>query len=70
MIAPNPFFVDRGFGVLVYEQARTLMKQGVHVEVASYHSGRDVEGIRIHRAARFPGYDETRIGTLRAQKVI
>ncbi len=62
MIAPNPFFVDRGFSVLVYEQARALIERGVHVEVVSYHSGRDVEGFRIHRAARFPGYAEGRIG--------
>jgi glycosyltransferase involved in cell wall biosynthesis len=64
MIAPGPFFVDRGFGVLVYEQARALQRRAVHVEVACYPSGRDVPDLPIHRVRALPfvGYEESRIG--------
>lgn len=62
MIAPGPFFVDRGFGVAVYEQVNALQRRGLHVEVVSYHSGRDLPNMTVHRALRFPGYDATRIG--------
>jgi glycosyltransferase involved in cell wall biosynthesis len=62
MIAPGPFFVDRGFGVSVYEQARALQQRGVRVEIVCYPSGRDVPGVRAHRAWPLPGYDATRIG--------
>ncbi len=62
MVAPGPFFVDRGFGVAVYEQSRALSKRGIRVEVVCYSSGRDLPDVRIHRAWRFPGYDATKIG--------
>lgn len=62
IVAPGPFFVDRGFGVAVYEQARALTNRGVNVEIVSYSSGREMPDVRIHRARRFPGYDATKIG--------
>jgi glycosyltransferase involved in cell wall biosynthesis len=62
MIAPGPFFVDRGFGVSVYEQARALQRRGARVEVVCYPSGRDVPDVRTHRAWPLPGYDASRIG--------
>jgi len=62
MVAPGPFFVDRGFGVLVLEQARALLGKGVHVEVVAYHSGRDLEDVVIHRTLPFPGYGDSKIG--------
>jgi glycosyltransferase involved in cell wall biosynthesis len=62
MIAPGPFFVDRGFGVSVYEQARALQRRGARVEVVCYQSGRDVPDVRAHRAWPLPGYDASRIG--------
>ena len=62
MIAPGPFFVDRGFGVAVYEQSRALIRRGMRVEVVSYASGRALPGVQIHRAAPFPGYGANKIG--------
>ena len=62
IIAPGPFFVDRGFGVAVYEQSRALIRRGIQVEVVCYSSGRDLPDVRIHRAARFPGYGASKIG--------
>ncbi len=62
MIAPGPFFVDRGFGVSVYEQARALHQRGVRVEVVCYPSGRDVADVKVHRTWPVPGYDAGRVG--------
>jgi len=62
MIAPGPFFVDRGFGVSVHEQAQALQHRGMRVEVACYPAGRDRPGVKTHRVWRFPGYDASRIG--------
>jgi glycosyltransferase involved in cell wall biosynthesis len=62
MIAPGPFFVDRGFGVSLYEQARALQQRGIEVEVVSYPSGREVPEVRTHRTLPLPGYDATRVG--------
>lgn len=62
VIAPGPFFVDRGFGVVVYEQARALRRRGIDVEVVCYPSGRDLPDVRIHRTFPLPGYDASRIG--------
>ena len=39
MVAPNPFFVDRGFSVHVFEQARALRERGHNVAFAAYHCG-------------------------------
>ena len=62
MIAPGPFFVDRGFGVSVSEQAHALQQRGARVEVVCYASGRNVPDVRAHRAWALPGYDASRIG--------
>jgi glycosyltransferase involved in cell wall biosynthesis len=62
MIAPGPFFVDRGFGVSVYEQARALARRKFDVDIVCYPSGRDLPPIAIHRAWPLPGYDASSIG--------
>lgn len=62
MIAPNPFFVDRGFSVQVYEQARELMRLGHRVTICTYHCGRDLAGLDIRRTPNIPWYTAERIG--------
>lgn len=62
MVAPNPFFVDRGFSVRVYEQARELMRLGHRVTVCAYHCGRDLPGFDIRRIPSVPWYTEDRVG--------
>lgn len=62
MIAPNPFFVDRGFSVQVYEQARALQELGHEVVFSTYHCGRDIEGFRFFRTRNIPWYHENRVG--------
>jgi glycosyltransferase involved in cell wall biosynthesis len=54
MLAPTPFFGDRGCHVRILEEARALRPHGVEVLVATYHVGRDVLGVRTARTPRLP----------------
>ncbi len=62
MLAPNPFFVDRGFSVRVYEEARALRDLGHDVTIVAYHCGRDLDGFRIYRSWPVPWYGEEATG--------
>ena len=62
MIAPNPFFADRGFSVRLYEQVRELTNMGHRVTVCTYHCGRDLPGLDIRRIPPIPWYGADRIG--------
>lgn len=62
MVAPNPFFVDRGFSVHVYEQARALRELGHEVIFTTYHCGRDPGSFRVMRSLQIPWYKETETG--------
>src|SRR5260370_37888047 len=61
-IAPTPFFVDRGGHVQIYEQARALIKLGNTLELCTYHIGRDMPEIPIHRITNIPWYKKTDAG--------
>ncbi len=56
MIAPTPFFSDRGCHVRIEEEARLIQGLGHHVEILTYGLGRDRSGLSIHRITRLPGY--------------
>jgi glycosyltransferase involved in cell wall biosynthesis len=56
VIAPTPFFADRGCHVRIYEEITLLQDLGYRVEVCTYHHGRDVPGIRTRRTPRIPWY--------------
>lgn len=45
MLAPTPYFADRGCHVRIYEEARALIALGHEVLIVTYHLGRDMEGI-------------------------
>ncbi|HEX7088328.1 MAG TPA: glycosyltransferase [Vicinamibacterales bacterium] len=62
MIAPTPFFGDRGCHVRILEEVRALRTQGIDTEVVTYPVGRDVPGLRIHRAAAMPGVTVRAVG--------
>lgn len=49
MIAPTPFFSDRGCHVRILEEAKVLQSLGHQVTISTYHIGKDVEGIEIRR---------------------
>ena len=57
VIAPTPFFADRGTHIRILEEALALEKLGHKITLATYHIGRDIQGEvktrmdirRIHR---------------------
>lgn len=62
MIAPTPFFADRGCHVRIYEEARALIALGHEVRIATYHLGRDMEGITASRIPHIPWYGKLEAG--------
>lgn len=62
MIAPTPFFADRGGHVRIYEEARALQALRHQVEICTYHLGDDRPGIPTHRSLRIPWYNKLSAG--------
>ncbi len=62
MIAPTPFFADRGCHVRIYEETRALQTMGCQVEICTYHLGSNRPGLVIHRTVRVPWYTKTSAG--------
>lgn len=62
MIAPTPFFADRGCHVRIYEEARAVQSLGNTVEIVTYHLGRDLPGITTHRIPQIPWYSKLEAG--------
>ncbi len=62
MIAPTPFFSDRGCHVRIYEEARVLKALGHEVCIATYHLGRDMAGIPTVRIPPVPWYRKLAAG--------
>jgi glycosyltransferase involved in cell wall biosynthesis len=55
VIAPTPFFGDRGCHVRIYEEVRALSALGVATEVITYPAGEDPAGFTVRRSPRIPG---------------
>ncbi len=62
MIAPTPYFADRGCHVRIYEEAKALQRLGCEVVICTYHIGRDQEGIRTERIPNVPWYGKLEAG--------
>lgn len=62
MIAPTPFFADRGCHVHIAEQVWALQRQGLEVLVATYGLGRDLPDIATARTWHFPWYTKQAVG--------
>jgi len=62
MIAPTPYFADRGCHVRIYEEARALTKLGHEVCIVTYHLGRDMPGVRVVRTPQVPWYNKLEAG--------
>ena len=62
MLAPTPYFSDRGCHVRIYEEARALRRQGLDVRIATYHLGRDMPDIPTIRIPRIPWYSKLEAG--------
>lgn len=62
MIAPTPYFADRGCHVRILEEARALEARDIDVTVATYPLGRTIEGVRTVRTVRVPWYRRLEAG--------
>jgi glycosyltransferase involved in cell wall biosynthesis len=64
LIAPQPFFSQRGTPINVRQMAQTLCEAGHEVHLATYSIGEPVSipGLRIHRALPIPGVRRVPIG--------
>lgn len=64
LIAPQPFYADRGTPMNVLQLCRALTRAGLRVDLATYPMGRPVQlpGLRIVRAPRVPGIRRVPIG--------
>jgi glycosyltransferase involved in cell wall biosynthesis len=62
MIAPTPYFADRGCHVRIYEEARALTNLGHEVCIVTYHLGRDMPGVRVVRTPHVPWYNKLEAG--------
>ena len=62
MIAPTPYFSDRGCHVRIYEEARALTKLGHEVCIVTYHLGRDMPGVKVVRTPHVPWYNKLEAG--------
>ena len=62
MLAPTPYFSDRGCHVRIYEEARTLVALGHDVRIITYHLGRDMPEIPVIRIPDIPWYSRLEAG--------
>lgn len=62
MIAPTPYFSDRGCHVRIFEEARALMALGHQVRIVTYHLGRDLEPVPVERTVPIPWYRKREAG--------
>lgn len=62
MLAPTPYFSDRGCHVRIYEEAKALIQKGHQVRIVSYHLGRDLAPVAVDRTLAVPWYTKRDAG--------
>lgn len=64
VLAPQPFYQDRGTPIAVNMVLQALSERGAHVDLVTYHEGRDMhhEHVTVHRIPRLPGIRNVRPG--------
>jgi glycosyltransferase involved in cell wall biosynthesis len=62
MVAPTPYFSDRGCHVQIYEVARSQQLNGNDVQIVTYHLGNDIGDIVTHRIPPIPWYRKRSAG--------
>lgn len=62
MIAPTPFFADRGCHVRILEEYRHLTRMGHQVIVCTYHLGNNPQGVTLYRTIKIPWYKKLSAG--------
>ena len=56
MIAATPFFSDRGCHIRIYNEIKHLSALGFEVVLATYHNGKNIDGIETRRIINVPWY--------------
>jgi glycosyltransferase involved in cell wall biosynthesis len=56
VVAPTPYFADRGCHVRIYEEARALQERGAEVLIVTYPLGRTLAGVPTTRTISVPWY--------------
>ena len=56
MIAPTPFFADRGCHVRILGEAKALIAHRNQLVLCTYHLGRNIQGIPTERTPTMPWY--------------
>lgn len=62
MIAPTPFFSDRGCHTQIYEEIKALQILGHEIVLCAYGLGRDLAGVKIVRCFNLPWYRKLSAG--------
>lgn len=62
VLAPTPYFSDRGCHVRIFEEAKALKNLGHEVRICTYHLGRDMAGIPTWRIPMVPWYTKQSAG--------
>ncbi|OGF61467.1 MAG: hypothetical protein A2Y62_12120 [Candidatus Fischerbacteria bacterium RBG_13_37_8] len=64
MIAPEPFFQERGTPFSEFYRIKALLDMGHEVDLATYCIGEDIimKGLSIHRTAKIPGISNVKVG--------
>ena len=62
IIAPTPFFADRGCHVRILGEARALQNLGHQLKICTYHLGEDINGIETVRTLCIPWYRKLSAG--------
>ena len=62
MIAPTPFFADRGCHVRIQGEAKALIALGNQLVLCTYHLGKDIDGIPTERTLTIPWYKKLSAG--------
>lgn len=64
VLAPQPFYQDRGTPIAVNMVLQALSERGAHVDLVTYHEGRDIhhERVLVRRIPRLPGIRNVRPG--------
>lgn len=69
MLTPEPFFEPRGTPISVYQRLEALSALGHHVDLVTYHVGKDVSfpNVRIFRVWKVNFIKHVRVGPSRAK---
>jgi glycosyltransferase involved in cell wall biosynthesis len=62
VVAPTPFFADRGCHVRILGEVKALGQLGHHTKICTYHLGKDIDGVSTVRTLTIPWYRKLSAG--------